>query len=301
MRGSEYAELRAFAAVAQQGSFTRAATFLGVSPSALSQTIRVLEERLGARLLNRTTRSVAPSETGLRLLGRVLPALTEIEQAVAEVVAGDGRPAGTLRINTSRLAATQVLAPLAARFLEACPGVTLEIAVDETLVDIVSGGFDAGVRLGEKLEKDMIAVPLGSSLRLTAVAAPAYCDRFGTPETPRDLVRHRCLNTRWPTLGSLYRWEFERGGEVLDVGVTGPLITNEPEVLLRAAIDGLGIAYMFEQQVSESIARGSLVHLLRDWSPRFPGFHLYYPSRHTSTPLRAFLDFISADARASAD
>lgn len=298
MRGSDFAELRAFASVAEQGSFRSAAAHLGMSASAISQTIRNLENRLGVRLLNRTTRSVAPTEAGARLLARMIPAIADLDAAVAEVTDRRDTPSGRLRINATRVAAMHHLAALIGPFTTTYPEIILDITLDERLVDIVSGGFDAGVRLGERLEKDMIAVRLGGDVRMMVVAAPTYCAQAGTPHTPRDLRGHRCLNYRWPTSGSIYRWEFERGTEKLDIAVEGPLITDEPELGLRAALDGAGIAYLFEHQVRDAIAAGRLVHLLADWSPPFPGFYLYYPStRQMVRPLRAFIDFVTARQR----
>ncbi|WP_320200345.1 LysR family transcriptional regulator [Agrobacterium sp. rho-13.3] len=293
MRGSDFAELRAFASVAEHGSFRSAAAQLGMSASALSQTIRNLEERLGVRLLNRTTRSVGLSEAGARLLARMIPAIADLDAAVAEVTDQRNAPAGRLRINATRVAAMHHLAPMIGPFAMAYPDIVLDITLDERLVDIVTGGFDAGVRLGERLDKDMIAVRVGGDVRMMVVAAPAYIARAGTPETPSDLRGHRCLNYRWPTSGGLYRWEFERGAQKLDIAVEGPLVTDEPELGLRAALDGAGIAYLFEHQVDEHVAAGRLVHLLADWSPPFPGFYLYYPSRRQMIrPLRAFIDFL---------
>jgi DNA-binding transcriptional LysR family regulator len=290
MRGSNYAELKAFAAVVEHGSFVRAAAHLGMSPSALSQIIRRLEERLGIRLLNRTTRSVAPSEAGARFLDRLIPAFADLDAAVADIRSLRDTPSGLLRINMTRMAAMHYLAPLIGPFLNSYPDITLDIVVDDKLVDIVASRFDAGIRLGEKVEKDMIAVRISGELRQVAVAAPSYLARFGTPATPHDLRHHRCINFRWPTDFSLYRWEFERDGEALEVAVEGPLIVNEPELVTSAVVDGVGIAYLFTHQVESLIAAGKLVHLLQEWSPAFPGFFLYYPSRRQMPPpLRAFL------------
>jgi DNA-binding transcriptional LysR family regulator len=298
MRGSDIAELRAFAAVCEHRSFTRAAAHLGMSGSALSQVIRRLEERLGTRLLHRTTRSVAPSEAGERLLAGLLPALRDLEAAVLSVAAREGAPSGRLRINSSRLAALHHLAPLIGPFTQSYPEISLDIVIDDTLIDIVAGGFDAGIRLGESLDRDMIAIPLGGPLRLVAVASPDYCARHGRPQTPHDLLEHRGLNTRWPTDGSPYRWEFERNGQELEIAVPGQVISNEAEMLVRAACDGAGIAYVPEPLVAGLIASGKLIHLLADWSPPFPGFHLYYPSRRQMLPaLRAFIDFATAADR----
>ena len=223
MRGSDYAELRAFAAVAEHGNFARAAARLGMSASALSQTIRTLEERMGIRLLNRTTRSVAPSEAGQRLLARLLPALADLDRAVADVAALRDTPAGLLRINAPRVAIVHRLAPLIAPFHAAYPDIVMDVVVDDKLTDIVAGRFDAGIRLGEMVEKDMVSVKLGSEMRLVVIASPDYIARHGVPETPRDLRDHSCVVSRWPTDGSLYHWEFERGDEKLEVAVSGPL------------------------------------------------------------------------------
>jgi DNA-binding transcriptional LysR family regulator len=298
MRGSEYADLRSFAAIAEHGSFARAAAHLGVSPSALSQTIRGLETRLGLRLLNRTTRSVAPTDAGTRLLERLLPAMAEFDAAVADVKAQSGRPSGTLRINGPRTAAIHVLGPLIGPFLKAYPEITLDIVTEEKLVDIVAGRFDAGIRLGEKVEQDMVAVKFSGDLEMLVVGSPAYFAEHGKPKTPRDLQAHRCINTRWPTDGSLYRWEFERGTEKLEAAVTGSLIVNEPELAVQAAIDGVGLAFLFRYQIQAALTAGKLVTVLKDWTPPFPGFYLYYPSRRQMPPaLRAFVDFIGRPSR----
>ncbi|MTD09639.1 LysR family transcriptional regulator [Serratia sp. YC16] len=292
MRGSDFAELRAFAAIVEHGGFARAAAHLGMSASALSQTLRNLETRLGVRLLNRTTRSVAPTEAGAQMLARLLPAMEEIDTAVAQAIARRQNPSGRLRLNVTRVAALHYLAPLIAPFHRQYPDIVLDLSIEERLVDIVAGGFDAGVRLHEKLAKDMVAVKLGGEVRMRVVASPAYLARYGRPLTPDDLRQHRCLNYRWPTNGNLYRWEFERDGVKRDIAVEGPVIVDEPEVLVRAALDGAGIAYLFEQQIATGLADGRLLPLLDAWTPPFPGFYLYYPAnRQTPRPLRAFIDF----------
>jgi len=297
MRGSEFAELSAFAAIVEHGSFVRAAAQLGVSPSALSQTIRVLEERLGVRLLHRTTRSVAPSAAGERLIARLGPALIELRAAVADVHEARDQAVGPLRINTLRLGARRVLAPLLARFHDAHPDVVLDVVVDDAIVDIVAGRFDAGIRLGERLDQDMIAMKISTDLRLVVVAAPSYLATHGTPQHPRDLQQHSCLNGRMPTDGRIYRWELERDGEQIDVAVNGPLICNEPDIILRACLDGMGIACAFDTEVVDELADGRLVEVLPAWSPTFPGFHLYWPGRkHPSAPLRALIDFLKRGA-----
>ncbi|MFC6478400.1 LysR family transcriptional regulator [Pseudomonas asuensis] len=281
MRGSDYIELKAFVAVVEQGSFTRAAAHMGMSASSLSQTIRSLETRLGARLLNRTTRSVAPSTAGTRLLKRLIPTLAELEAAVTDIKGLRDEPSGTLRINSTRVAAVHYLAPLIASFLEAYPHIQLEIVVEDQLVDIVAGGYDIGIRLGERLDQDMIAVRLSGNLEMMVVATPSYLERYGIPHGPQDLQHHRCLSYRWPTNGSLYRWEFEQAGRTLEIAVNGPLVVTEPEMLTRIALDGAGIAYLFEHQVKELVEQGKLVRLLKDWTPAFPDFTSITPADST--------------------
>ncbi|NMO17415.1 LysR family transcriptional regulator [Pyxidicoccus fallax] len=292
MRGSDYTELTAFVAVATHKSFSRAAAHLRVSPPALSQTIRRLEERLGARLLNRTTRSVSLSEAGERLLARALPSMSELEAAVAEVRESRERPSGSLRINAPPVVATRLLGPLLGPFHAAYPDIVLDIVIEEALTDIVAGRFDAGIRLGERLEKDMIAVRLDEEQEMAAVGSPEYFARHGVPRTPRELHKHRCINWRWSANGNLYRWEFEKNGKALEVAADGPLIVNDLSLLIQGAVDGVGLAYVLEQDVRPWLEAGRLKRVLKDWSPRFPGFHLYYPSRQVSAPLRAFLDFL---------
>jgi DNA-binding transcriptional LysR family regulator len=291
MRGTDFANLNAFAAVVEQGSFVRAAAHLGVTPSALSQTIRQLEERLGVRLLNRTTRSVAPTAVGERLYQRFRPSVEELEAAVAEAVSTRERPAGMLRINAPRSAAIGLIAPRLGRFHRSNPDVVLDITVDDRLTDIVAGRYDAGIRLGERLEKDMVAVRLTDEMEMMAVASPDYGARFGTPQTPDDLHAHACLNWRWPSDGSLYRWEFEEDGREFEVAVDGPLIANDVEVVLQAALQGIGIAYTSHEWIEGWLQQGKLIRVLERFSPKFPGMYLYYPSRRQQPPaLRAFID-----------
>ncbi|WP_224371157.1 LysR family transcriptional regulator [Hyalangium versicolor] len=293
MRGSEFAELTAFAAVAEHKSFSRAAAHLRVSPSALSQTIRQLEERLGARLLNRTTRSVALSKAGERLLARIVPAISDLDGAVAEVLEMRDTPSGSLRINAPRLAAVQFLGPLLSSFHAAYPDIIVEVQVEDAMADIVAGGFDAGVRLGESLAKDMVAVRLGRDQEMAAVGSPEYFARYGVPRTPKELHAHQCLNWRWTAEGSLYRWEFVKRGKEFEVAVEGPLIVNDSELLMRAALDGMGIAYVFEEHARPWLEAGQLQRVLAEWAPKFPGYYLYYPSRRqVPAPLRAFIEFI---------
>ncbi|WP_066806722.1 LysR family transcriptional regulator [Sphingomonas asaccharolytica] len=291
MRGTDFANLNAFAAVVEHRSFARAAAHLGVTPSALSQTIRQLEERLGVRLLNRTTRSVAPTTAGERLYQRLRPAVDELDAAVTEATSTRERPAGVLRINAPRTAALRLIAPRLGRFHRDNPGVILDVTVDDALTDIVAGRFDAGIRLGELLEKDMIAVRLTGEMEMIAVASPDYLARHGTPETPDELHNHACLNWRWPTDGSLYRWEFEENGREFEIAVNGPIIANDIEVVLQAALQGLGIAYASHEWIEGWLKEGKLVRVLERYSPKFPGVYLYHPSRRQQPPaLRAFID-----------
>lgn len=292
MRGAEFAELKAFAAVVERASFARAADQLGLTPSALSQTIRQLEARLGVRLLNRTTRSVAPTEAGARLHERIAPLFLEMNAAVAEAVCSNGRTAGTLRINTLGWAARTIIAPRLGRFHRAHPDVVLDIAVDDGLRDIVAGGFDAGIRFGERLEKDMIAVRLTPDLRLSAVAAPEYLARCGEPATPADLHRHACINWRFPGSGRLYRWQMQAEEEALELSVSGPLIANHQDLMFAAALQGLGILYAFDDEaVAAAVDAGQLKRILPGWSQTQPGLHLYYSNRrHPRPALRAFID-----------
>lgn len=292
MTGREYAQLNAFLAVAEQRSFVRAADQLAISPSALSQTIKALETRLNTALLHRTTRSVALSEAGERLLGQLRPALSMLDDALAKAAEHASEPTGRLRLNCTRLAAQHYLAPLIASFMRRYPRVQLDIEVNERLVDIVAEGFDAGIRLGECLHQDMIALPLGPLQRMVVVAAPAYLDRYGTPQTPADLTDHRCLCYRRPSSGAPYRWEFKHGERYLEVDISGPVLVNDPDLLTQVAIEGGGIAYLFTQLVDTPLSNGQLVTLLDTWTPAFAGFHLYYPSRMMSAPLRALVDFI---------
>jgi len=292
MRGFEFAQLKAFAAVVERASFARAADHLGVSASALSQTIRQLEARLGVRLLNRTTRSVAPTPAGARLHDRLAPMLVEMDAAVAETVAATGRTAGTLRINTLGMAARKIIAPRLGRFHAAHPDVVLDIVIDDSLADIVAGRFDAGIRVGRRLEKDMIAIRLTPDVKMLAVASPRYLAKHGKPGTPADLHRHACINWRFPGSGRIYRWEFERKGKKLEVAVDGPVISNHQDVVVEAALQGLGILYAYDDdRVAEALARGKLERVLADWSLTSPGLFLYYSDRrHPQPALRAFID-----------
>jgi DNA-binding transcriptional LysR family regulator len=292
MRGAEFAELKAFAAVVERASFARAAAHLGVSPSALSQTIRQLEGRIGSRLLNRTTRSVAPSASGEQLYRRIAPLFREMAVAVAEASEAAGQTTGTLRINTLGIAARTVIAPRLSRFHQAYPDVVLDIVVDDALADIVAGRFDAGIRVGGSLEKDMIAVRLTPDLNMVAVASPEYLAARGAPKTPADLHSHACINWRLQMDGRNYRWEFEKRGQQVEVAVNGPVVTNHADIGIAAALNGLGIAYHFDRDgVGDLLAQGRLVQILADWSIARQGLFLYYPNRqHRPTLLKAFID-----------
>ena len=282
-------DLLAFLAVAREESFTRAAAQLGVSQSALSHTIRGLEARLGLRLLARTTRSVAPTEAGERLLRTVGPRFDEIDAALAALGELRDRPAGTIRITAGEHAADSVLWPALARFLPHYPDIRVEIIVDYGLSDIVAERCDAGVRLGEQVAKDMVAVRIGPDMRMAVVGAPSYFAGRKRPKTPQDLTAHACINLRLPTLGGIYAWEFEKGRRALKVRVEGPLVFNTIALRLNAALAGFGLAYMPEDQVAAHLADGRLIRVLADWCPPFPGYHLYYPSRRQPTPAFALL------------
>lgn len=297
MRSGDYAELRAFAAVVRHGSFTGAAAHLGVSPSALSQTIRALEDRLGQRLLNRTTRSVAPSTAGQVLAERLLPVLDDLEGVVDAAFAAAGEVSGRLRLDVVRVAMPH-LARLVPGFLSRFPRVRLEVASNDALVDIVALGYDAGIRLAERLEGDMIAVPFGGDLRMICVAAPDYLTRHPVPLHPRDLADHSCLVTLTPSTGTPYRWEFAKDGEALRMSVDGPLISRDADLRVAAAVAGVGIGFFFEDEVRDLVAAGRLVQVLSDWTPAFPGAYLYFPSRRNpAPPLRAFVDYVREMAR----
>jgi DNA-binding transcriptional LysR family regulator len=282
-------DLQAFLAVARERSFTRAAAKLGVSQSALSHTIRGLETRLGLRLLTRTTRSVAPTEAGERLLQNVGPRFEEIEIELAALSELRDKPAGTIRITTSEHSAGTILWPKLAKLLPHYPDIKVEINIDNGLTDIVAERYDAGVRFGEQVEKDMIAVRIGPDMRMAAVGAPSYFAKRPPPRKPQDLVGHSCINIRLPTYGGLYAWEFERGDQELKVRVDGQLVFNTLAPILTAALGGFGIAYVPEDLVQPHIDKGRLKRVLEDWCAPFPGYHLYYPSRRQSSPAFALL------------
>lgn len=289
MARENFNDLLAFVTVAREGSFTRAAAQLGVSQSALSHTIRGLEERLGLRLLTRTTRSVSPTEAGERLLITVAPRFGEIEAELATLSELREKPAGTIRITTSDHAADTILLPKLAELLPQYPDINVEINTDYRMIDIVEQRYDAGVRLGEQVEKDMIAVRIGPDVRMAAVGSPSYFAKRSPPKRPQDLTDHACINLRLPTYGGLYAWEFKKGKHELNVRVDGQLIVNGIPQMLNGALAGLGLAFMLEDRVQKHIAQGRLKRVLEDWCPPFPGYHLYYPSRRQSSPAFALL------------
>jgi DNA-binding transcriptional LysR family regulator len=297
MRASGNSDLRAFVAVAEQGSFSKAADVLGLSPSSLSQIIRTFEERLGVRLLQRTTRSVALTEAGERLLLRARPALAELDAALRDVGHFRDRPAGMVRVRCLRLPFRIYVEPVLADFHEAYPEIKLDILVDDAVVDLVASGFDVGFTLGEVMEKDMIGVHVGEDMRQIAVASPSYIAKHGQPETPRDLLSHECIRWRWPGRTTPYNWEFCRDGEWFEVEVDGPLILSEQQMTIDAAVRGIGIAFWIERELQPLIQAGQLVALLEEWSAPFPGFFMCYPQQRQMAPaLRTFIDFVKTRA-----
>jgi DNA-binding transcriptional LysR family regulator len=286
MRREDLADLAAFAAVAEEGSFTRAAARLGISQSALSHTIRRLESRLDVRLLTRTTRNVAPTAAGEHLLGTLRPALDSIGAELARIGELRERPAGTIRITTGDHAANTLLWPAFAELLPDYPDIRIELSIDSGLTDIVGERFDAGVRLGEALAQDMVAVRIGPDLRMVVVGAPAYLARHPAPQTPQDLAQHNCISLRQLTSGGLYAWELEKDGRAIRVRVDGQLVFNSMPMIRKAALDGFGLAFVMEDHVAADLADGRLVTVLEDWCPPFTGYHLYYPSRRQ--PSAAF-------------
>ena len=282
-------DLLAFLAVARERSFTRAAARLGVSQSALSHTVRGLEARLGLRLLTRTTRSVAPTEAGERLLRNVGPRFEEIEAELDALSEFRDKPAGTIRITTGEHAADTILWPALAKLLSKYPDITVELNIELALTDIVAERYDAGVRFGEQVGKDMIAVRIAPDMRMIVVGAPSYFAQRPAPKKPQDLVGHRCINIRLPTRGGLYAWEFEKAGRELKVRVEGQLVFNRLTHIVTAALAGFGLAFVPEDLVAPHVAKGRLKPVLEDWCAPFPGYHLYYPSRRQSSPAFALL------------
>jgi DNA-binding transcriptional LysR family regulator len=298
---SDFGQLRAFVTVGETLSFSRAAEVLGVSPSALSQMVRGFEERVGVRLFNRTTRSVSLTDAGEQLFQRARPAVVELGEAVGQARRQGERPAGTVRVVSFHSAAELYLRPMLVGFHAAYPDVVLDITLDDAVSDFVGGGFDVALRLGEVIEKDMIAVRLGPDLRQIAVASPDYLARNGAPATPRDLVDHRCIRWRWPGTNTPYNWEFWQDGDWFEVAVSGPLIVSDKTLALAAALDGVGIAFAVDHHVERHIAEGRLVPLLEAWSAPFPGLFLGYPRQRQMAPaLRAFIDHVRAAAGAQA-
>jgi DNA-binding transcriptional LysR family regulator len=282
-------DLLSFMVVARERSFTRAAAQLGVSQSALSHAMRNLEARLDVRLLTRTTRSVAPTEAGEKLLTRIGPQLQQIEDELNALHALRNKPAGNIRITAGEHAMQSVLWPALRPFLARYPDIHVEVTVDNGLTDIVDGRFDAGIRLGEQVAKDMIAVKIAPEMRMAVVASPDYLARFGTPVSPRELEHHRCINMRLPTRGGLYAWEFEQGDQVLRVRVEGQLTLNTLPQRIDAALAGLGFCYVPEDTIADAVSSGKLVSVLEDWCPPFPGYYLYYPDRRQHTAAFALL------------
>jgi len=296
MRKVGFAEVSAFVAIAERSSFAKAAVHLGVSRSTLSETLRALEEKLGVRLLNRTTRSVAPTEVGQRLLAQLRPALDNFEEIVESVNVFRDKPAGHLRLTVPRPAAKTIFEPMLAEFLATYPAITLEISVDSALTDIVRDRFDAGIRPGHRVERDMVAVRIGEDARPTVVASPDYLTRHPRPKAPADLREHNCVRHRFAS-GVVPQWVFEKRGKSLEVMVSGSLITNDGDLAIRAALDGVGIARLPAGLIEPFIASKQLIPLLQDWAPRSVGFFLYYPSRRQMpVALRALIDFVRARA-----
>ncbi|GAC1407260.1 MAG: LysR family transcriptional regulator [Novosphingobium sp.] len=292
MHRAELPDLGAFIVVAEERSFTRAAARLGTSQSALSHMMRRLEERLGVRLLTRTTRSVAPTDAGLRLLDSLRPAFDAIDAGLTSLGEMRNKPAGTVRITTAEHAARTILWPRLRPLLAAYPDIVLELSIDSGFVDIVEQRFDAGVRLGEAIARDMIAVRIGPELRMICVASPAYLATHAPPLVPQDLAQHRCINLRMASSGSLYAWEFEKHGRQLNVRVEGPVIVNHSTLMVDAARDGVGLCMAMEDSLADDLASGRLVQVLADWTPPFAGYHLYYPSRRQ--PTHAFALVVDA-------
>jgi len=289
MKRDELNDLAAFAVVAQTKSFTHAASQLGMSSSALSHAMKALEARLDVRLLARTTRSVSTTEAGERLLRKLRPALEDIRVGLAEMGQLRDRPAGLVRITTFRYAATAVVWPKLPAFLDAHPNVSVELSIDEGLTDIVESRFDAGIRWGESVAKDMIAVRVSPDIRLAVVGSPAYFARHGKPRTPQQLADHRCINYRLHTAGGLHPWDFERNEHAFQVRPSGTLIFNDGELALAAALAGQGLAYVYEDQVAMQLSSGALVRVLDEWCPTYSGFFLYHPSRRQTPPALAAL------------
>jgi DNA-binding transcriptional LysR family regulator len=289
MKREELSDLAVFLAVAEARSFTRAAATLGTSQSAISQIVRRLEAGMGLKLLTRNTRNVAPTEAGEQLIATLRPAFDDINARLSALSALRERPAGTVRITSSRHAAETILWPAVGKLLTDYLEVSVEISIDSHLTDIIADRFDAGIRLGEQVAKDMIAVRIGPELRMAVVGAPRYFAKHGRPQTPHDLTRHACINIRMQTKGGLYAWEFGRGGRDLNVRVDGPLVINDIPMILTAASEGIGLACVMEDQANALLKAGKLERVLEDWCPPFSGYHLYYPDRRQLPPAFSLL------------
>jgi DNA-binding transcriptional LysR family regulator len=295
MRRGDLADLNAFVAIADQRSFRAAASRLGLTPSALSHTMRQMEERLGVRLLHRTTRSVSLTDAGQRLLEQLRPAIDQIAGALDDLSNRQQRPNGTLRIHTIHMAAAAVITPIWRRFLSMYPDVRMELGVDEARIDIVKRGFDAGIGPRDRAAADMIAIRVMGPTKMAVVGAPEYFAKHSPPRTPKDLLRHSCVQYRRATDGSLFKWAFECNGKSQQISVDGRLIVNDPDLAVRAAVDGLGIAYTLEGLAEPFLRSGQLVQVLENWSPAFEGLFLFYPGhRQVPTALRALIDMIRA-------
>ncbi|MFJ2485453.1 LysR family transcriptional regulator [Pseudomonas sp. NPDC087639] len=291
MKSPSAADLSVFLCTALHLNFSKAAIELGLTPSALSHSVKALENRLGVRLFNRTTRSVALTEAGERLYARLKPAFRDIDDALEDLNHFRDKPSGNLRITAGRQACELVLLPIASEFLQVYGDIRLEVVESDALLDIVAGGFDAGVRFGNRLEADMVSLPIGPTMRSVVVGSPAFFQRHATPQKPEELHDLPCIRHRFPS-GAMYRWEFERGGISQEIEVNGPLTLGDVSLMVGPALQGLGLAYVFEEMVSEHLRSGRLVQVLADWCPYYPGLHLYYPSRrHVPAPLKAFIDF----------
>jgi DNA-binding transcriptional LysR family regulator len=292
MKSPSAADLSVFLCTAQYLNFSKAAIELGLTPSALSHSVKALENRLGVRLFNRTTRSVALTEAGERLYARLKPAFRDIDDALEDLNHFRDKPSGNLHITSGRQACELVLLPIASEFLQLYPDIRLEVVESDALLDIVANGFDAGVRFGDRLEADMVSLPIGPTMRSVVVGSPAFFQRHAAPQKPEDLHGLPCIRHRYPS-GSMYRWELERGGIAQEIEVNGPLTLGDVSLMVGPALQGLGLAYVFEDMVSEHLASGRLLQVLADWCPYYPGLHLYYPSRrHVPAALKAFIEFV---------
>lgn len=297
MDAADFKQLTVFMAVFRARSFRGAANRLGMTPSAVSRTLGQLEQRLGTRLLNRTTRSVSPTEAGERLFGRLDPVLSNLDGVIEETISAEDAPIGTVRLNLPRLAAEVILAPRLAAFVAAYPGIRLSLAVDDDLTDVIAEGFDAGIRIGELVAQDMVAVNLTGPFRVAVVGSPAYFARHGRPDRPEDLRDHACLAYRWASSGKLHRWRFDGDNGPVYVDAEGPLMVNDTGVIREAAVAGVGLAYLPEASVARELAAGTLQRVLEPWCEPLSGFYLYHPSRNQTPPaLRALITFLKAAA-----